>query len=588
MNEILQTWLENLHHVVKGVQKAVVLTSAQGEGPFIVAASWPDRISGGSWLVNIAQAAARSGRAVIKVRSSEAEDTGEPLDAVACPILAGDEVTGAVAVEITSCSQEMHQAVVQQVHLSAMWLKVMEQVHSSVAVEQLAELVDTVAAALEQESLSRAARRVADEIAIRHSCTLAAIGFYDSRHVSVASVSNTSSVEHSSALVQTIADAMGEALDQGDTVVFPPSSPESNLSSAIHAGLSKKLGNASICTIPLVINRKVVGALLMARDGEKPFEQSEVEQCQRIALLLGPVLETRRREERSLVERFFDFSRKTVERFLGPGHWHFKAGAISVSVIVLWLTIASGIFTIRADSYLEAEVSQAVVAPVNGYIATCRARAGDMVKRGDVLATLDDRELLMEKRRWQSERAQLLKEYRQALSKLDRAGLAILNARRAQAEAQLKLVEQQLERTRLVAPFSGLVVKGDLSQLLGSPVERGEVLYEIASTGRYRVVMNVDDRDIGFVHESQKGFLKLSGIPDMVFGIKISRVTPVATAEHGRNFFRVEAALENSSDLMRPGMEGIGKVETGERPLIWIWTRRFVDWIRLTMWKVLP
>jgi multidrug resistance efflux pump len=166
--------------------------------------------------------------------------------------------------------------------------------------------------------------------------------------------------------------------------------------------------------------------------------------------------------------------------------------------------------------------------------------------------------------------------------------VAILDAKRSQAEARLKLVKQQLERLSLLAPFSGLVVKGDLSQNLGAPVERGEVLFEVASSKEYRVVMKVDDRDIGLVKLGQRGQLKLSGIPDLSLNITVDRLTPVAISKEGRNYFRVEATMDSHTDLMRPGMAGVAKIEAGRRNMLWIWSRRLVDWLRLLVWQRLP
>ena len=145
-----------------------------------------------------------------------------------------------------------------------------------------------------------------------------------------------------------------------------------------------------------------------------------------------------------------------------------------------------------------------------------------------------------------------------------------------------------MARATLVAPFSGLIVKGDLSQALGSPVTRGEVLYEVAPTDEYRVVLKVDDRDIGLVSLGQRGQLKLSGIPDQTIAITIDRLMPVSTTEEGRNYFRVEAVMDSHSDLMRPGMQGVAKIEIGREKLLWIWSRRLVDWLRLFIWNRMP
>jgi hypothetical protein len=35
-------------------------------------------------------------------------------------------------------------------------------------------------------------------------------------------------------------------------------------------------------------------------------------------------------------------------------------------------------------------------------------------------------------------------------------------------------------------------------------------------------------------------------------------------------------------------MEGVGKIEAGERTLLWIWTHRLVDWVRVAWWRYLP
>ncbi|GAG23952.1 unnamed protein product, partial [marine sediment metagenome] len=93
----------------------------------------------------------RNKQAVIKTRNNKAEKTGEPLDALACPLFMSDRLFGVVAIEITNRSQPVQQATVQQVQVGAKWLETMIQLHGSTAKEQLVNLVDLVAAGLEHE-----------------------------------------------------------------------------------------------------------------------------------------------------------------------------------------------------------------------------------------------------------------------------------------------------------------------------------------------------------------------------------------------------------------------------------------------------
>jgi RND family efflux transporter MFP subunit len=226
-----------------------------------------------------------------------------------------------------------------------------------------------------------------------------------------------------------------------------------------------------------------------------------------------------------------------------------------------------------------------MAAPFQGYVAQSFVRAGDRVSAGQPLARLEDRELQIERTRWVAETEQARRKYLQAAAQQERAAMAVAAAQADQAEAQLALVEERLARATLRAPFDGIVVLGDLSQQLGSPVEQGKVLFEVAPLDAYRVVLNVDERDIDHVRKGQRGQLALAGLPYEHLAFTVRQVTPVATAQDGHNTFRVEAQLDQATLRLRPGMEGIGKVDAGERKLAWIWTHGLVDWLRLWTWK---
>jgi hypothetical protein len=136
-----------------------------------------------------------------------------------------------------------------------------------------------------------------------------------------------------------------------------------------------------------------------------------------------------------------------------------------------------------------------------------------------------------------------------------------------------------------MAPFAGIVVSGDLHQSLGSTVRRGQVLFEVTPLNSYRVILEVDESDITSIANGQAGALSLTSLPGEVLPLAVTQVTPVALSREGRSYFRVEALLARTTDRLRPGMEGVAKVEAGRRKLIWIWTHKFVDWLRLTLWS---
>jgi RND family efflux transporter MFP subunit len=328
--------------------------------------------------------------------------------------------------------------------------------------------------------------------------------------------------------------------------------------------------------------------LVLERGSERAFDAETVSVAEATGALVGPMLDGLRREDRWIGAKLADSLRAGISSVFGPGPAIAKAIASSVALVLLFFAVARGDHRVTAQVVLEAELQRAAVAPFSGYLAEAPRRAGELVKQGDLLARLDDRELRLERLRWQSELEQLVKQNRQGLAERDAAKVRILSAGIDRASAQLALLDDQLGRTRVTAPFDGIIVNGDLSQELGSPVERGDVMFEVAPEGRFRIVLKVDESDVRHVAVGQEGQLALAAAPDSPLAFTVTQVTPVSTAEEGNNTFRVEAALEDELESLRPGMEGVGKIEVGRRRLIWIWTHEAFDWLRLALWRWLP
>jgi len=330
-----------------------------------------------------------------------------------------------------------------------------------------------------------------------------------------------------------------------------------------------------------------VGTMTFERAGAG-FDPQTRAHCEDAAALLGPILELRRAAETGVFDRIGHAIARRIAELRSPDHPRTRLAAAAILGALLLLAFAHGDHRVTADAKIEGSVQRAIVAGLDGFISESNARAGDLVEQGQSLGKLDDRDLVLEQRKWAGKREQYRKEYREALSGLDRAQVNIASARISQAEAQLDLLEGDLTRTRLVAPFDGVVVRGDLSQSLGSPVTKGDVLFELAPLEGYRVILQVDERDVAYIEPDARGVLALSATPGDPLSFTVERLTPVATSEGDRNTFRVEAVLDAPSAILRPGLEGVAKIEIDRRPLIWIWTHELVDWIRLWAWSWWP
>ena len=446
-------------------------------------------------------------------------------------------------------------------------------------------VLDLVAAALEARGHRQAASVCASELARRLSLERVAIGLSKGGRVRVVGLSHGSGFDPRGDWIGALEAAMDEAADQDASLQHPPPADAPPRILRAHEDLSRRHSAGAVCTIPLVSAGAVVGGLTLETREGAALDGAALRFAEDAAALLGPALELQRARDAGLLERGREQLRRGWARLRGPGHARIKAAAALLAVAVPLVAFAPAPYRVKADATLEGRVQRAVVAGVDGFVGEVRVRPGDVVARGEILGRLDERDLVLERRRWAARRDQLHKEYREALADHDRTEASIRSARLAEADAQLALLDERLARTRLEAPFDGVVVEGDLTQALGSPVEKGQVLFQVASLDGYRIVLRVDERDIAHVEPGQHGELALAALPGADLPVRVEAVTPVSRSEGGRNTFRVEATLEAPSGSLRPGMAGVAKIRVGRRRVLWIWTHGLVDWLRLALWS---
>jgi multidrug resistance efflux pump len=502
------------------------------------------------------------------------------------PILLGGALHGAVVVELSAREADLA-AIRSQLRLGFGWLDA--HLHrgraegEKLGKERLEIVLGLLAAALEHERFQGSATALATELSTELGCDRVSVGFVRRGRVRVRALSHSAQFGERTTLIRSVEAAMDEAIDQLATVVFPV--PEGVLprASHAHAELARQFGAGCICTVPLVWSGAPCGALTLERS--EPFDPRTVALVEVAAALAGPALEALRREDRFVGAKLTEAAAGVARDLVGPRHVALKLLVGGLAAIVVFFSIAKGDFRVTADTVLEPAVTRAAVAPFEGYVATAVVRAGDEVAEGQVLGSLDVRDLRLERSKWASQYDQSEKQYRAALAARDAAQAEIHAAAMAESRAELDRIEDRLTRADLRAPFAGMVVTGDLSQRLGAPVKRGEVLFEVAPLDAYRLYLKVGEADIAHVEAGQRGTLVLSSLPDRSFEFTIDQVTPVSVAEEGRNTFRVEARLHDAEAVLRPGVQGVAKIEAGRHRLIWIWTHDAIDWLRLELWS---
>ncbi|MBV6469838.1 MAG: hypothetical protein NBKEAIPA_01745 [Nitrospirae bacterium] len=458
----------------------------------------------------------------------------------------------------------------------------------SLPLESFKAVLDMTALALEPERFTDAGSAVVTALASRLACDRVSLGMASRNRVRVRALSHNAEFNHKTDLLSAITASMEEAWDQQHTVLLPAPAGWPSQCTRAHEELRRRYGALTICSLPLWSHGRMVGVLTCERGGDRPFDRPTVELCEAIAGLVGPALDLKRQQDRALPFKVWESACRQIGKVIGGGHIGVKLSLLLFIATAVAVATVAGEFRISSKAVLEGEVQRVAAAPFQGYVKTAPARAGDIVKAGQVLATLQDRDLQLERLKHLNEREQLAKEQRQALAERNAPKAEILNAQLRQVQAQLDLASEKLSRTQITAPFPGIVVSGDLSQQLGAPVEEGKVLFEVAPLDTYRIVLEVDEHDIGHVAVGQSGNLLLSALPADLLPFEVAKITPVSTAKDGRNFFRVEGRLLTKPSQLRPAMEGVGKIVVGRRLLAWIWTHDVLEWVRLKLWAWLP
>jgi len=582
-------WLALVCGRIAAARAAAVLVESAEAHTFVPIAVWPQATPNLARLAGVVERALREGREIVQPGSAE-----EPgVIHLAYPVLVEKKVVGIVALDL-ACGPDGVPAALRQLHWGSAWLANLfgqrELQDALKARERIGGVLEAVAVALRHGKFRQAVFEVASELRQILACAHVAIGLVEHASVRVVALSEAATFEKRTPLIKAYAAAMEEAYDHGRPLMAAAagSGAEAKLPAPRHTQLLTQSGATQVLSYPLMQGVKCMGVVTLERAGEQGFGTEDLLWLDAFAALATPVFGQRLAAERNSALRLTGEIKWLADKLFGPRNLTWKLAAGAVALAALLLALLPFDYRVSAKTVIEGEIQRVAAAPFEGFVGAAFVRAGDTVKQGQVLAQLDDRDLRVEQQRWASEHDQYDNRLREAMATHELTAVQVIGAQLRQAEAQLALATEKIARARLTAPYDGIVVSGDLSQQIGSPVEAGKKLFEIAPLQSYRVILQVDEREIRHVQDGQQGQLVITGIAGDPLLFSVAKVTPVATAQEGKNFFRVEAKLAVAPERLRPGMEGVGKIEVGSRSLWWVLTHSFTEWLALTLWTWLP
>ncbi len=448
----------------------------------------------------------------------------------------------------------------------------------------LAEALDLMVLLNGEKRYMSTAMCLVNETASRYNCQRVSLGWIESEYVRLQAISHMEKFEKKMDIVQSLEAAMEEAFDQNEEILLP--SPSENTTvTRDHEAFSKEQETGFMVSLPIRLDDLTVGVLTCERK-EIPFSDLDVRGLRILCDQAARRLDDLKKSDKWIGARLADKARTAASRLFGVEHTLAKCVSLLVCSLLFFLLFGTLEYRVEAPFILRSDDVRYLPAPFEGYIEDVFVKVGEKVNEGDLLLTFDTGDLLLEESAAIGNRHRYTREAEKARAENTLAEMNIALAMAEQAQARLDLARYHLKRAELKAPFSGIVVEGDLEKMLGASVKKGDVLLKVSRIETMYTELEVNERDIHELAEGATGEIAFISQPQLSFPITIERIEPVALAkkETGNVFLVRGLSSEGLAEWWRPGMSGVSKINAGKRNIFWILTHRTADFIRMRLW----
>ncbi|HUK87390.1 MAG TPA: HlyD family efflux transporter periplasmic adaptor subunit, partial [Terriglobales bacterium] len=267
-----------------------------------------------------------------------------------------------------------------------------------------------------------------------------------------------------------------------------------------------------------------------------------------------------------------------------------------IAAVALVLLLVAPIWreTVEGRFLLEPEDRAVLRAEVPGTVVEVDAEEGQRVAAGTKLLQL--RNLPLE-----SEAAKSYADYRAAVARATEAQLrytdfGTADRERQQLQERSRLLQQQVSMLTITSPISGEVMTPRVSDRLGSRVEAGTELVEVASLGTLRARIYLPEFAVRKARPDAPVRLlpdsAASPIPGKVLSIAPATAEIAAGLIHQEQyrgvrppaFYTVTLEVPNPDGRLKSGMAGTALITAGHRSIAGMLVEVVWDFVRRKVW----
>lgn len=270
--------------------------------------------------------------------------------------------------------------------------------------------------------------------------------------------------------------------------------------------------------------------------------------------------------------------------------WGWKLG-----LVALVLTVVPWKMRVGANASVVPAERRVVSAEVGGVIQRVLVREGDRVTTDIILAELDASDDRVRLERALTDLALARRDLNDAEARRDLGVASQARLRMEMHQAEVALYQQRVDKARLRAPSSGVVVTPKVEEKVGQRLSEGDPFCELVNPEWMAVEMNVPETQVDLIRPGTPVALKLNTFPTVTFAGTVERIGAQTISAEGEQFFVVRALFANREEKARTGMVGRAKItasggwfQTGWYPLGYVLLRSPARWAWRRAWAWLP
>ncbi len=427
------------------------------------------------------------------------------------------------------------------------------------------------------------AMTLCNEVASKHHCQRVSFGHIESGYIELKAISHMEKFERKMDIVQSLEKVMEETYDQDAEITLPAAENISTVNRE-HQYFSQKNATKYLVSLPVRDKDNRIGVITCERN-HRAFSDEEIRGLRIVLNQLGEPLTRLKKQDRWFGARWLDSTKEQLGRIVGYEHTWAKLVTVLLSSMLLYGLLGNWHYRVESPFIVRTNDLSYIPAPFDGYIQSTRIDIGDEVSRNQTLLQLDTEELLLQEGEVLADYSRYAREEDKARASNALSDMRIATALKDQSQAKLMQLRYNLNNATIKAPFSGIIVEGELKKMQGAPVKKGDVLFKVAASDELYLEINVPEVDIHEVQLGTNAEVAFVSQPDQKFPVRITRIHPSSTINQDSNNFIIEAEFtENLENWWRPGMSGVAKIDVGDRNIFWILTHRTVDFFRMYFW----